>query len=122
MSNQNTSGISTLGAMLKRYLNLLFEDLRFSTAEKLSIVLSTTVVFLLSVILITISVVFLSIALGQYLCEILTSAWGNFIVAGFYLLLLAILYIFRTALVVNPVSRFISRLILKAPEPKNPEK
>lgn len=122
MSNQNTSGIGTISAMLKRYLNLLFEDLRFSTAEKLSIVLSTTVVFLLSVILITISVVFLSIALGQYLCEILTPAWGNFIVAGFYLLLLAILYIFRTALVVNPVSRFISRLILKAPEPKNSEK
>ena len=70
-------------------------------------------------ILITAALVFISIAAGLALSTIIPPLWAFIIVAGFYIIVMVLLICFRTKLLVNPIARFISRLILDAP--KTPE-
>lgn len=115
MTPQETSSRPSLGDTVVRYLKLLVEDTRLSLAEKLTRLLSALAVCAIVIILATVAVVFITIGVSVALAPYLGPQWSLFIVAGVYVLLIAAILVFKSALVVNPIARFISRLILQPP-------
>ncbi len=117
MNEKPTANIKRLSAILLRYLTLQLDYARLSAAEKLTVLLSTIAFFALLVILGMITLVFISI--GHWLAATVAPYTAYLFVSAFYLLLLALLIVFRNQIIFNPAARFISRLFLKAPDEEN---
>ncbi|MDE6270110.1 MAG: hypothetical protein K2M12_04555 [Muribaculaceae bacterium] len=90
------------------------DSIRLSMAERLTLLLSAIAIAGIAVILVTAILVFSSIGAAHMLAS-LTPHGAYFIVAGFYALLLVLLLVFRRRLVVDPVCRLITRLIVPPP-------
>ncbi len=117
MINADNSGsFSELLSVVSRYLKLLVEDTRLNVAQKLTRLLSAIALASLLTIVSTVAMVFVSIAVGIALSDALTPLWSFVIVAGFYVVLLSLLVIFRKQLLVNPIARFLSVLLLDPPQ------
>ena len=119
MNEKPTANIKRLSAILLRYLTLQLDYARLSAAEKLTVLLSTIAFFALLVILGMITLVFISIGIGHWLPATVAPYTAYLFVSAFYLLLLALLIVFRNQIIFNPAARFISRLFLKAPDEEN---
>ncbi|MCM1066303.1 MAG: phage holin family protein [Muribaculaceae bacterium] len=120
-SKDDSSGtFRNLSEAVTQYTKLLVEDTRLSVAEKLTRMLSAIALCALLTILSTVALVFISIAVGVALADAIDPLWSFIIVAGFYIVLLALLVVCRTPLLVNPIARFISRLLLPAPQKHTP--
>ena len=116
MENQETTpGLSGISHIIGRYVKLLIEDTRLNVAEKLTRLLSTIALASLLTIIVTVALVFVSIAVGIALAESLSPLWSFIILAGFYIVLLIVLVTCRKTLLVNPVARFISSIMLDPP-------
>ena len=115
-SDNTATTMPTLGAIVGRYVKLLVEDTRLNVAEKLTRLLSAIALCSLLTIIGTAALVFISIAVGMALATVIAPLWAFIIVAGFYIAVLVILVTCRNALLVNPIARFISRLLLPAPQ------
>lgn len=118
-SPEPADGLRGIGNTVSRYVKLLVEDTRLNVAEKLTRLLSAIALASLVTIITTVALVFVSIAVGIALSDMLTPLWAFVIVAGFYLLVLVLLITCRRVLLVNPIARFLSVLLLEAP--KNPD-
>ena len=106
--SEQPGGVKSLLATVSEYLKLLIEDTRLT-------------LFLLLTIVITVAMVFLSIAVSVALSVALRPLWAFIIVAGFYIVLLAVLFFGRKILIVNPIARFISSILIDPPADKNTE-
>ena len=100
---------------ISEYIRLLIEDTRLNVAEKLTRVLSAAALFLLLTILVTVALVFLSIAVSVALSVAMRPLWAFIIVAGFYVILLVVLIACRRTLIVDPIARFLSSILLDPP-------
>lgn len=100
---------------ISRYVKLLVEDTRLGLAEKLTRLLSAIAVSATLVILALVALVFISISVGYLLMPVLSPVWSFLIVAGFYILLIGVLLVFKRQLVVDPIARFISSLLVEPP-------
>lgn len=107
-------------ATIGEYLKLLFEDTRLNFAEKLTRILSASALFLLLTIVATVAFVFLSIAVSLALSVIIRPLWAFVIVSAFYVLVIAVLVLFRRQLITDPIARFISSILLDPPTDKTP--
>lgn len=116
MSESENKGFNLLTSQVLRYLNLQLDYARLTVAEKLSVLLSTIAFMSLAVIIGMATLFFISIGVGHMLAMTVSPIWAYLLVSAFYLLLFVILIIFRKQIIVNPVSRMISRLFVKAPE------
>lgn len=116
MNGQPASGIRRLATILQRYLSLQIDYARLSATEKLTVLLSTTAFFALAFVIGMITLVFISVGVGHWLAVTIAPYTAYLFVSAFYLVLLILLVVFRNQLIFNPVSRFISRLLLKSPE------
>lgn len=115
------TAFSRLSESASTYIRLLVEDTKLNMVEKLTRLLSAIAMCSLLTILITAALVFISIAAGLALSTIIPPLWAFIIVAGFYIIVMILLICYRTRLLVNPIARFISRLLLDAPKTQNPE-
>lgn len=109
------TGLSAISQIVGKYVKLLVEDTRLNVAEKLTRLLATIALASLLTIIATVALVFISIAVGIALAETLSPLWSFVIVAGFYIALLVILVTCRRTLLVNPIARFISTILLPPP-------
>lgn len=114
-THDNPGSLSGIGQILSKYLKLLIEDTRLNVAEKLTRLLATIALASLLTITVTVALVFVSIAVGIALAQSLSPLWSFVIVAGFYIVLLIVLVACRKALLLNPIARFISSILLPAP-------
>lgn len=113
---ETADGLRGIGNTVSRYIKLLIEDTRLNVAEKLTRLLSAIALASLVTIVSTVALVFVSIAVAMALSAALTPLWAFVIVAGFYVLLLCVLVGLRRTLIVNPIARFLSTLLLEAPQ------
>ncbi len=114
-SNANSGLTSAIG----RYVKLLVEDTRLNVAEKLTRLLSAVAVSAILLILALVALVFISIGISLLLTPYLSPVWSFLIVAAFYLLLIGGLLIFKNQIIVDPIARFLSSLLLDPPAPSN---
>lgn len=118
MDNQYSNVISTWWTIGRRLLRLQCDNVRLALAEKLIRLMSVIVLFVIGLILGVCVLAFLTLGIGRILSSHIADYWSFLIMAGFYLLLIVVLVALRKPLVVNPLSRFLTSLIIKPP--KNP--
>lgn len=106
-------------AILMRYLRLTVEDLRLTAAEKLTVLFSTVTYFALLLIVGTVALVFVSIGLGHWLAATVAPLMAYLYIALFYVLVLVALVVFKRQLLIDPICRFVTRLIVEPPCPEN---
>ncbi len=109
------TGLSAISQIVGKYVKLLVEDTRLNVAEKLTRLLATIALASLLTIIATVALVFISIAIGIALAQTLSPLWSFIIVAGFYIALLVVLVTCRRTLLINPIARFISSILLPPP-------
>ncbi len=112
---ETPTGFSGISRIVSKYVKLLIEDARLNVTEKLTRLLSAIALASLLTIILTVAMVFVSIAIGIALAASLSPLWSFIIVAGFYIILLIVLVACRKALIVNPIARFLSTILLDPP-------
>ena len=89
----------------KKYINLQIDYAKLTATEKISVILGMSVLF--AVILV------LSVGAGIYLLEPLVGIVGSYAIVGaVFLLLIAIVILFKKKLILVPITRFISKVLL----------
>lgn len=97
----------------KKHLLIEIEYGKLTAAEKVSILLSRTIMFLVLAVACSFVLYFVSSSLVAVLAELTGHLWlGNLIVAGIHLFLLLLVYAFRKQLIIDPATRFITKLFL----------
>jgi phosphoglycerol transferase MdoB-like AlkP superfamily enzyme len=95
------------------YLETRVDLLKLKTVDKSSDVISSVVSSMLIALIITFGIFILNIGISIWLGSVLGEIWyGFFIVAGFYLLLAVLLYIFKDKWLKGPINDFIVKKIL----------
>lgn len=108
----NTESIKSLWLKLKQLAQLRYDYAKLTFAEKLTLILAMLALGLVCILLLIVMLFFLSIALAECIGASIGIAWACAIVAGIYLVALIVVICLRKYLFVNPISRFITRLLL----------
>lgn len=107
---------SKIYAEVKKLCALEIENAKLLLTEKLTLlvakVMLTAVVFVLS----TAAMIFVSMALADFLLRTLSPAATYSIVGLFYIIVAVLIAVFRKSLIIDPVARYVSRVILDPPE------
>ena len=113
---RSSSVTSAVMSTVSRYIKLLLEDTRLNVTETLTRLLSALTVCALLLVLALATLLFLSLAAGQALADVMNPIWAYVIVASFYAVIAVVIFFCKTVLIVNPIARFLSRLLIEAPE------
>lgn len=114
--NEKPNSFQAVFDSLKRLVTLQLDYARLTVAEKCTVLLSTIAFYSMAVALATLVLIFLSIGLGQLLTDTVIGKYAYFIVAGLYIVLFVLLFVLRKRLIINPVARFMSKLLVEPPK------
>lgn len=112
MKGKITDEIKEILSQSINWAKLEVEYLKLTAAEKLIILMSTLVIGAICMLLMLPLVIMLLFALADVFRQFMSPALAFLSVGGIVVLLLVMVFIFRKQLVVNPLARFISRLLL----------
>lgn len=102
---------------VKQSAKLELEYSKLTLAEKLSIIMSRAIFVMVAIIFAACVLAVLLWALTNWMISLTGSMWlGVLISVGVLLLLLLVLYGYRKPLVINPVTRFVTKLLLSPEE------
>ncbi len=102
---------------LKKYLTLQVDYTKLTVVEKMAVLFSAASVAIIICLLAICVLFYLSMALVQYLSEVMDCLWGaNLIVALLYMVLLLAVVAFKKQLIVDPIAKFLSKLFLNPKE------
>lgn len=99
----------------KRLAKLYIESGKLSLTEALTRILAGALITFVCLALVIICLAFISFGVIDALSQGLGQIWAYLIVGGFYLLLILMMIVFRRTLIINPIARFLSRIILDTP-------
>ena len=111
-SDKNVETISQLIEMVKHNIELRTEYVKLDVVEKVVRLLSATALALLLAIIIAAIVLFASASAAVWLSEFIGLTWSLLAVAGFYTLLLLLVYGSRKSWIERPLVKYLSRLLL----------
>ena len=114
INNEPKSGsVHQLISEIKEYFGLQKDLLKIESVEKLTILISSFLILMISVILGGGALFYLLFALA-YLLEPLIGLIGAFCIIGcICLLILVVVILLRKRLIINPIVRFLYKLFLK---------
>ena len=95
----------------KKYINLQIDYAKLTATEKISVILGMSVLFAVILVLSVGAGIYLSFAL-VYLLEPLVGIVGSYAIGAVFLLLIAIVILFKKKLILVPITRFISKVLL----------
>lgn len=118
MSSQKniTESLGSLLAGVKNIGGLYIEKARLKTTEKITILLATVAYSAVVMALGLVCLVFVSIGIGHLLATTLAPHLAYLIIALFYIVVLVLVVMGRRQLFVDPIARFMSRLLVEKPE------
>mgnify|MGYP007103643376 FL=1 len=112
----NSKNIESIGKLLlefKKYLELQKEFVKLDATEKMTVILSAILIVTVLLLLGSIVLLFLTFALAYYLGDVLGSlSLGFGLISAFILFLTVIFYLNRNRMVIQPMERFMTKLIL----------
>ncbi|MDE5685233.1 MAG: phage holin family protein [Paramuribaculum sp.] len=111
--SEQTSQFKQIYEEGKEFARLKLEYGKLTVTEKLTMLISSLAIGLISVFLAVIAIFFLSMSAVDWIAESVGRTWSCLIMCGCYLVLICLLILLRKPLVVNPMARLISRIILK---------
>ena len=112
-TTQQNIDLQAIYRICLRYLTLNIENARLSLTERLTILLSSVAFFLIALIFCTIAVVFFTSAIGHMLEGSMAIEWVYSIIGAIYLSIVAVLFLLRRKLLLDPICRFLSKLIFQ---------
>ena len=108
MSDRTTNeSLKRIYATLRRFTLLHLESARLTTTEKLTLLGTAIVYGALLIIFGSMALFFITIGIGHF-----AYLW----VACFYIVLVLVIIIFKRQLILNPICRYLSRLLAPKPE------
>ena len=107
--NTTSSSVKTLWERLKLLATLKYDYAKLTLAEKLTMIFAMC---LIGLFMSMFAIFFLSVALSHWIAESIGEAWSSLIVAGIYCVMLLLVVAFRKQLIINPISKFVTRLII----------
>lgn len=113
--NGEESAYSRLYKEVKRLCSLEVENAKLMLAEKLTLLLGRVALAAVCFVISAAALIFLSIAVADFLLSGLEPSWTYLIIGGFYVFLIILIIGFRRRLIVDPIARFISQVILDPP-------
>jgi len=121
LMTDNQNQYRTLWEQLRRLFNLEVENARLLVTEKLTRLLSAIAFYAIVAVIITCVTIYITIGVANLIMEYVEPHWAYMLVASFYLILLLLLITLRKQLIINPIARFLSTVILDPPAsgPKN---
>lgn len=118
MKPKLTDEIKELFAQTVNWAKLEVEYLKLTAAEKIIVIVSMMVISTVVLLLLLPAVLMFLFALAQVFIDFMPVAVAYVCVGGIVLLLLAMLVLFRKQLVINPVAKFISKVLLSSQQSK----
>lgn len=112
----------SLWQSLQRLFNLEVDNAKMLITEKLTVLTARLAVCFVVFVVGTCTLIFTSMGVADILLEDLPPRWTYLIIAGFYALVMIILIAFRRRVFINPIARFMSRVILDPPEAETDRK
>ena len=114
-SSSATILLSMFGRV-KKLGNLYIESLRLKSTEKITIILAAVAFYAVAMALGLVCLVFISIGIGNLLATTVAPHLAYLIIAVFYLILLILTIVWRRQIFIDPIARFISRVLVDMPE------
>ncbi len=105
--------ISSIWIEIKETLKLNFDYAKLTATEKLTVLLSMTGLALICFAMASIIIFLISLGLMLLLAKSTGLFGACMIMAGIYAVLLIVAIVLRKQLVIDPIARFISHLLLK---------
>ena len=99
-------------ADLKKWLTLEIEVMKLSAAEKVSVLLSSLILVIILFIIFMVVLILFAFALVDLFNLFMPHSLACVTVGGILLLLIGCLYLLRTQLVINPITKLITKLFL----------
>lgn len=112
-NNKTIDNLQTLLAEMKHYANLQKDYIKLDITHKLSVLLSTLMLMFIIVGLGLIALLYLSFTLA-YMLEIYVGGMMNSyaIITGTVVLIGMLIYLCRQRIIIQPLSRFLTNLML----------
>lgn len=110
-----TDSIRNIYEILRRFISLHVENARLTATEKVTLLFTAITYYSLLTIAGTVALVFISIGVGHLLATTVALHFAYLYVAAFYLAIFIAIIVFKRQLILNPICRFISRLLAKNP-------
>lgn len=101
----------------KKYITLQLEYLKLTAVEKVTVLLSAMTFVGIIIVLSACVIFFLSSAFVSWLDTIINCTWlANVITSIIVLILMIIVLCFKKSLIINPVTKFVTKLFLNPPQ------
>lgn len=113
---EGIGGYSLLYKLAMRLFNLKVEDARLVLAIKITRLLGAIVYLFVGFMFLLCLLGFVAAAVAHLLCDVMAPVWAYLIIAGFYLILIAVIVMAKKPIIMDPIARFISRLIVEEPK------
>ena len=97
---------------IKQWLTMELEYVKLTASEKLSVLLSTIILVLVLFIVFMVVLIVFAFALVDLFNLFMPHSLACVTVGGILLLLIGLLYLLRNPLVVNPITKLITKLFL----------
>lgn len=102
-----------LWQQVKKHISLQLQYSKLTLAEKLTLLASRLILVMIAIMLGASVMLILSGALIVALAAVVGETWiACLIVAAIYLVLLLLVFAYRQSLIIDPVTRFITKLLL----------
>ncbi len=115
MTQNADNNVTSLYQAVRRIIVLYIENAKLTLAEKVTHLIGAMVVAIVSLLFALVAFVFAMIGLATLLQDFIEPFWSYFIVTGAFVLIILIVVLLRKPLVYNPLSKFITRLVLETP-------
>lgn len=114
--NQISEEFVKVSKLLKRYLRLEVDYIKLTVAEKASLLISALAVGVVFLAIVCFMLLLLSFACAELFRLIMSPALSYVATAGVFLLILLIMIIFREKWIINPISRFLTKVLFDKDE------
>lgn len=104
--------VKSIVGEVREWLSVELEYMKLTVAEKLSVLVSTLILIISLFIIFMVVLIVFAFALVDLFNLFMPHALAYVTVGGILLLLIGLLYLLRTPLVVNPITRLITKLFL----------
>lgn len=107
---------------LRRLATLYLENAKITTAEKLTMFCTAATVGVICLVLALFALAFVTVALIELLA-LAIPVWASYLIfAGIYAVMILTLILLREQLIMNPIARFMSKLLLEPESERRAEK
>ena len=112
MKEKLTEELKDILAQGRDWVKLEVEYAKLTVAEKFTVLLSAMIIGAICLLMGMVVLILLSLSLVELFKMMMVSALAYLAVSGIICLLILVLYLLRNPLLLNPIARFITRLLI----------